>query len=84
MKREVAIIMNVMRSCAASIMAILGLSLCGCSGGGAAVTTETIAETSSQTLGQELIDLKKAYDMGIISEREYNETKQKIIEKRTK
>jgi hypothetical protein len=48
------------------------------------VKSETVAETSAQTLGQELIDLKKAYDMGIISEREYNETKQKIIEKKTK
>jgi hypothetical protein len=34
-------------------------------------------------VGQKLIDLKKAYDMGIINEREYNESKQKLIEKRT-
>lgn len=65
-------------------MVIWALCLAGCSGGGAAVTTETTAETSAQTLGQELIDLKKAYDLGIISEREYNDTKQRIIEKRTK
>jgi len=44
---------------------------------------QKLLQTSTQTLGQELIDLKKAYDMGIISEREYNETKQKLIEKRT-
>lgn len=76
--------MNVFRVCAVSIMIILGLSLSGCGGGGAEVKSETTAETSAQTLGQELIDLKKAYDMGIISEREYNEAKQKLIEKKTR
>jgi hypothetical protein len=76
--------MKLLKICTRYIMIIWILCLSGCSGGGAAVTTETVAETSAQTLGQELIDLKKAYDLGIISEKEYNDTKQRIIEKRTK
>ncbi|MFZ2196669.1 MAG: SHOCT domain-containing protein [Thermodesulfovibrionales bacterium] len=75
--------MNFIRTFVASIIIILGLGLTGCGGGGAEVKAETVAETSAQTLGQELIDLKKAYDMGIITEREYNESKQKLIEKKT-
>ena len=75
--------MRLLKICAIAVMIIWALSLSGCGGGGAEVKAETSAETSGQTLGQELIDLKKAYDMGIISEREYNDAKQKIIEKRT-
>ena len=75
--------MNFFKVFAVSVMIILGLGLSGCGGGGAEVKSETSAEASGQTLGQELIDLKKAYDMGLISEKEYNEVKQKIIEKRT-
>jgi len=75
--------MKFLKMSMASVMIIGALSLSGCGGGGAEVKSETTAETSAQTLGQELIDLKKAYDMGIISEREYNDAKQKLIEKKT-
>jgi len=75
--------MKFLKLCAVCVIMILGLSLSGCGGGGAEVKSETKAETSGQTLGQELIDLKKAYEMGIISEGEYHDAKQKIIEKRT-
>jgi hypothetical protein len=75
--------MSVRSACLASIMLVLIPSLSACGGGSAEVRSETTAETSTQTLGQELIDLKKAYDMGIINEKEYNETRQKLIQKKT-
>ncbi len=46
-----------------------------CGGGGAKV------EQGSQTLGQELIDLDKAYKDGIISEKQYNDSKKALIKK---
>jgi putative oligomerization/nucleic acid binding protein len=40
---------------------------------------ETIQQTKATTTGQELQDLKAAYDKGIISEREYNQQRDKIL-----
>lgn len=54
----------------------LGLTACG--GGGA--TTEV--STSTQTLGQELIDLQKAYEAGVMTESEYNKTRERLIKSR--
>lgn len=54
----------------------LGLTACG--GGGA--TTEV--STSTQTLGQELIDLKNAYESGAMSESEYNKARERLIKSR--
>ena len=39
--------------------------------------------TVTTTLGQELLDLKKAYKDGIITEKEYEKAKKALIEKRT-
>ncbi len=47
----------------------------GCGGGGARVK----AKTTTTTVGQELLDLDKAYKQGVISEREYNRAKKKIL-----
>ena len=47
----------------------------GC-GGGAAV------ETRSTTKGQELMDLEKAYEEGIITEKEYNKQKKQILKRK--
>ncbi|MDH4042685.1 MAG: SHOCT domain-containing protein [Gammaproteobacteria bacterium] len=58
---------------AASVIALtLGLSACG--GGGA--TTKVDARG---TQGQQLLDLKEAYDKGVINEKEYNKTKERIL-----
>jgi hypothetical protein len=46
------------------------LSGCFSFGGG----DETVHQTVTTTKGQELQDLKVAYDKGIISEREYNQS----------
>ena len=47
----------------------------GCGGGGAKV------QASSTTMGQELQDIKKARDEGIISQEEYEDAKEEILER---
>jgi uncharacterized membrane protein len=48
----------------------------GCGGGGAKV------QTRSTTSGQELMDLEEAYEKGIITEKEYNKQKKKILKQK--
>ena len=55
---------------AAIIAVSLGLTACGGS-------NTTVQQTETQ--GQQLMDLQEAYDKGIISEKEYNATKKKIL-----
>ncbi len=50
----------------------LALSLTACGG-----TTTKVEQTETQ--GKQLMDLKGAYDKGIITEKEYNNTKKKIL-----
>ncbi len=59
------------------IVMVLGLAACG--GGGADVKTQSY----STTLGQELKDLEEAYKKGIITEKQYNKAKEKLIDQRT-
>ncbi len=54
-----------------------GAMLSGCSGGGAEVQTHT----RTTTLGQELMDLEKAYKQGVITEEQYNASKKDLLEK---
>jgi hypothetical protein len=54
---------------------VMGGLFAGCSGGGASV------QTSSTTLGQELTDLQAAYEKGLMTEKEYNKARQKIMKK---
>lgn len=62
--------------CIAALSATLLLPACG---GGGARSSQSITST---TRGQELLDLKRAYDQGIISEREYNNQKEAILDKK--
>ena len=55
----------------------LCVTLTSCGGGGAKVESTV----STQTLGQQLIDLDKAYKEGVITEKEYKNAKQALIEK---
>jgi hypothetical protein len=48
-------------------------------GGGKKTTTENKSETYNVTLGQQLMDLKKAYDSGAISKREYDGQRKKLL-----
>jgi hypothetical protein len=63
------------------LLIVFAAGLTGCCGGGSTTKNET--KTTTTTLGDELKDLKDAYDQGIISEKEYNASKEKIIKQRT-
>jgi hypothetical protein len=56
---------------ALSIPVVLG----GCGGGGAKVESST----TTTTMGQELMDLDRAYQQGIISKSEYESGKEDIM-----
>ena len=74
-----------MRVCKAFLMgmAIMGMvGLGGCCGGGTTTVKEKTTTTTT-TLGEELKALKDAYDQGIITEKEYNTSKERIIKQRT-
>lgn len=55
---------------------ILAGFLSGCSFGGG---DETIVQTKTTTTGQELQDLKAAYDKGILSDREYQQQRERLL-----
>ena len=57
---------------ASAIALTLGLTACG--GGGATTKVE-----ARGTQGQQLLDLKEAYDKGVITEKEYNKTREEIL-----
>ncbi len=64
------------------VMMIFAAFLGGCCGGGSH-TVKSESTTTTTTLGKELEDLKEAYDKGIISEKEYNASRERIIKQRT-
>ena len=72
--------MKLLRIWAAVMVMIMALGLASCGGGG----TEVRTQSYSTTLGQELKDLEEAYQKGIITEKQYNKAKEKLIEQRTK
>ncbi len=64
------------------VVSLVALALVGCGGGGAKVQTDQ--STYTTTLGKELQDLDDAYKKGLINEKQYDESKKKLIEQRTK
>jgi hypothetical protein len=58
----------------ALVLALLPL-LCGCGGGGARLESST----TTTTMGQELLDLDRAYQQGIITKSEYERAKTDIL-----
>ena len=72
--------MKLLRIWASILVMIMALGLVGCGGGGAEVRTQSY----TTTLGQELKDLEEAYQKGIITEKQFKEAKEKLIEQRTK
>jgi hypothetical protein len=56
---------------------IISMSLLGCGGGGA----RAAVEAKTTTKGQELLDLKKALDQGIITQKEYDKQKKQILKR---
>ena len=55
---------------------LLGAAACG--GGGA----EMKSEVTTTTTGQQLMDLKKAYDSGAMTKEEYEKERQKVLDKK--
>jgi len=58
----------------ALVVFTLGLAACG--GGGADIESTT----KTTTKGQELMDLQKAYEDGILTEEEYQKERKKILD----
>jgi Short C-terminal domain len=55
---------------------LFGVAACG--GGGA----EVRSEVTTTTVGQQLMDLKKALDSGAMTQQEYEQQRKKILESR--
>lgn len=64
-------------------MLVFIIGATGCCGGGTK-HVETKQTTTTTTLGQELKDLDDAYQKGLLTEKEYNEAKKKLLKQRTK
>jgi hypothetical protein len=64
------------------VMVLMALALAGCGGGGAKVKTDQ--STYTTTLGKELQDLEEAHKRGLLTEKQYEDAKKKLIEQRTK
>jgi len=58
-------------------MVLFCFALTSCGGGGAKVESQV----STQTLGQQLIDLEKAHKEGVITEKEYKKAKEGLLKK---
>ena len=59
------------------IPTLLLATLSACGGGGAKVSTQN----TTTTVGQELQDLDHAYQQGLMSEREYNAQREKVMDR---
>ncbi len=64
-----------------AMMTVVALCMTACGG-----RTQVKSEQSSYstTLGQELKDLEDSYKRGIITQKQYEEAKEKLIKQRTK
>lgn len=71
--------MKLIRLLAVVTMIVMVLGFAACGGGDSEVKTQHY----STTLGQELKDLEEAYKKGIITEKQYNKAKEKLIDQRT-
>jgi hypothetical protein len=65
---------NAFRALLAAI--VVAGALAGCGGGGAEARTEV----STVSQGQQLLDLKKAYDSGAMTKDEYERARSKILD----
>ena len=75
--------MRYIKGCTLIVLVLVAANFVGCG-----VSKEKKAKseptTITTTLGQELLDLDKAYKDGIITQKEYEKAKKALIEKRTK
>ncbi len=73
--------MRILRVCVLAVIVLLCVNFAACGGGKTDVKSES--STVTTTLGQELQDLDKAYKDGIITQKEYEKAKKRLIEQRT-
>jgi uncharacterized membrane protein len=59
------------------IVLLTSALMIGCGGGGTKV--ESSNTTTTTTMGQELMDLNESYEKGIITEKEYETAKKRIM-----
>ncbi|MCK5649205.1 MAG: hypothetical protein KAI22_10025 [Gammaproteobacteria bacterium] len=59
------------------LLMLFVLSLTACGGGGADIQTTT----TTTTMGQELMDLDESYKKGILTEKEYKNAKENIMDR---
>ena len=57
-----------------TVVDTITLQRAGCGGG-----STTVKAGNDQTAGQELLDLQKAYESGVITESQYNDAKKKLL-----
>ena len=67
--------MSMFKTTAAVAVMSMVLMMAGC--GGSDVRTQT----TTTTTGQELLDLKKAYDTDVITEKEYERKRKEILDR---
>jgi hypothetical protein len=73
--------MKFFKFCALIVVVSVCLNFAAC--GKSKTDVKSEPSTVTTTLGQELLDLKKAYKADIITQKEYEKAKQRLIEKRT-
>ncbi|MFU8765921.1 MAG: SHOCT domain-containing protein [Haliea sp.] len=61
------------QSVVATVGLVLVLGLAGCGGG------TTTVQAQAHTQGQQLLDLKEALDQGVITQKEYDKAKERIL-----
>jgi len=62
---------------ASGLALITAIGLAGCGGGG----SENTIQTSNTTMGQELMDLDKSRQQGLIDDKEYEKAKKEILKR---
>ncbi len=67
-------------SAAIMSLCLAAMPLTGCGGDEANLKSSNETEIRTTTMGQELLDLKKALDSGAITPAEYREQKEKILD----
>ncbi len=73
--------MRFFKFCALIVIVLVCLNFAAC--GKSKTDVKSEPSTVTTTLGQELLDLEKAYKADIITQKEYEKTKKRLIEKRT-
>ena len=73
--------MKSLKFCVLIVVVLVCVNFTACGGSKKDVKSEP--STVTTTLGQELQDLDKAYKDGIITQKEYDKAKKRLIEQRT-